>query len=345
MDNLENVIEDSINDSVNPDTTPEVDATPEVDTDVTSPAAAVNDEVTDAVDAPVEDSQVPAPGSPATKQQDDFDKKYGLQSQSVTGRENRIPYSRVKKIVAKAEAEANKFKTELDTIKPRFTEYETKVQDYESRLERVAQFEEILQNDPKQFLTMLSKVPAYKEFFDFVNQAVSGQAAPAGAVAAPVDQPDGLYSMEGLKKLLAWQADQVEQRTIKQVEQRYAPIEQAWQSQEQMARIVPVVEKQIAEARTWDRFSELEPRIVEILKADKNINLDRAYMKAYQEVIVPQLRTDKDKMRADLLAEIQKAPKASSPAAMPVKPKAVQSDKPRSIEQIIKDEIEASGIK
>jgi len=57
-------------------------------------------EVTSAVE-PVNDP-IEAPEAPL----DDFDKKFGLTSTSPTGRENRIPYSRVKKITEKAVTDA-----------------------------------------------------------------------------------------------------------------------------------------------------------------------------------------------------------------------------------------------
>jgi hypothetical protein len=358
---LDDVIESAVNDSL--DSAPVDDTPTEVVEDTSSseitPGSAVED-------APAEEAttdEVVAGGiqpSDATKaEQDDFAKKFGLQAQSVTGRENRIPYSRVKKIVEKAQSEAVAKATKDIEAKftPQLTELGTKVTDYEGRLQRVAEFENILENDPKQFLTMLSKVPAYKEFFDFVSQAAAGPATEPEKVAQDptgnMPQPDQtladgskVYSMEGLQSLLKWQADQVEQRTIQQVEQRYAPIEQAWKSQEHMAKIVPVVEKQIAEARTWPNFDELEPEIIQSLKADKNISLERAYMQAYQKTIVPKLAVDRNKIRTDLLAEIKKKPVASAAPAGNVRPGAQpDSGAPKDLADIIAAAVADSGIK
>jgi hypothetical protein len=360
---LEQTIEDAVNDSVAP-VEPEVETPDSTTDDTTEPtmdevATDVAAEVAEEHEAELNpDSNPVAPGAkaPTAKDEDDFAKRHGLQSQSVTGRENRIPYSRVKKIVGKVEAEAKKFKTELDTIKPKFTEYETKVRDYESRLEKIGQFEHILENDPKTFLSMLSQVPAYKEFFDYVAQMASGTQGKVEepAKADPADEmpqpgPDGLYDMEGLKKLLEWNAAQVEKRTIKQVEERYKPIEQAWQSQEQMARIVPVVERQIAEARTWDKFNELEGRVVAILKEDPNSTLEKAYLKAYQEAVQAEraeLQPNRDKMRAEILAEIKKTPtKAATAPVGAVRPKQSADATPRSIEDIIANAVQEAGLK
>lgn len=357
---LDAVIEDSLNDSqelpVEDTSTEDVTETPTDDTTST-------EEVVEA-DAASGD-QVAAPGSKeevkdeATADGDDFAKKFGLQSQSVTGRENRIPYSRVKKIVEKNEKDvAARVSKEVEAkFVPQITEFQTKVKDYEDRLVRVGQFEQIMEGDPKTFLGMLSKLPAYKEFFEFIQKAAEGQAAQPAKVedaSAGMPQPDQtlsdgskVYSMEGLQALLKWQEDQVATRTIKQVEQRYAPIEQAWQSQEQMAKMVPVIEKQIAEARTWDKFTELEPKIVELLNADKNISLERAYLKVYQEASVAErqaLTVDRNKMRGDIIAELKKKPTASSAPVGAVKP-SKETAGPRSLEDIIAASVEEAGLK
>jgi hypothetical protein len=355
-DELTNVIEDAVNDSITPDTT-----TSDTDTTaVEAPDASAEDTTTSD-----DSSQIPTPAtSPEAAEGDEFDKRFGLQSQSVTGRENRIPYSRVKKIVTKAEKDTEaRIRKELEgTSVPKLTEYETKVKDYEGRLERVAQFEQILENDPKQFLGMLSKIPAYRDFFAFVEQAAQQQAPPAKEEPyldhSDMPQPDQVlsdgskvYSLEGLAKRDEWLARKIESRAIAQAEdrfsKRYAPIEQAWQSQEQMNRMVPVVERQIAEARTWDKFAELEPRIVEILKSDKSISLERAHSKAYQEWSAGEfarLSADRNKIRTEILSEIKSKPISSGAPVAGVKPAKMAPTGPRSMEDIIMQSLEDAGL-
>jgi hypothetical protein len=361
---LEQVIEDSINDSLAPaeDTTAPEETTTSVDAAVeeTTEASAGTE-----VEATPESNQIASPAqkeaeATTTAQEEDFAKRFGLQSQSVTGRENRIPYSRVKKIVEKNEKDTiARVTKELESKYAKFPEFETKLKDYEGRLERVAQFENILETEPKTFLGMLSQHPAYKEFFEFVEQAVAAQEKQPAATAAPattapegMPQPDATYadgtkgySQEGLQKLLDWKEQQAVQKAIAQVEARYKPIEQAWQSQEQMAKMVPIVEKQIAEARQWDKFSELEPKVVEILKNDRNISLERAYVKAYQEATLAErskLTTDRNTIRSEVLAELKKKPASSATTAGAVKPTPAATG-PKSMEEIIRESLEQAG--
>lgn len=357
---LEAVIEDSLNDATVTDDVTTTDTTVDtpVDTSVDEPVAPI------AVQP--ESDQVTAPTKGDGNADDDFDKRFGLQSQSITGRENRIPYSRVRKIIEKNERDTiaritKELESKFNPQVSKLTEIEPKIKDYEERLQRVAEFENILENDPRQFLTMLSKVPAYKEFFDFVGRAIDTQAGGTASTPAqssdPMPQPDQtladgskVYSMEGLNSLLEWQARQVEQKTIAKVEQRYKPIEQAWQSQEHLNRIAPVVERQIAEARTWPHFNEHEKEVVAALRANKHLSLEGAYRQVMTTVVLPKLQEmaqpNRDKLRAELLEEIRKAPVAPTAPVAPVKPNyaPVQTSGQRDLNDVIADSLKEKGL-
>ncbi len=358
--NLEQVIEDSVNDATSPEP---VESTPEVEySTTTADTDGLTATTTEEPATEVAESQAPAPGAadPSAPVEDEFAKRFGLQGQSVTGRENRIPYSRVKKIVERAEKEARAAaeKTLAGAPQPKLQEYETKVKDYEGRLEKVAQFENMIEHQPEQFMNFLSTLPAYKEFFAYINQlAQQAPAASAQATAQPTldlagmpqpDQPlpDGtkVYSMEGLQQLLAWQAQQVEARAIKATEdriaQRYKPMEENWQAEQRRQQAIPVIQKQLAEARQWPHFTELEADIVEVLKTDPNISLEGAYRKTLSEKVLPKLQTDRDSMRKSILEELKKKPVSTSAPTSAVKPTRTPAG-PRSLEDIIKEAAES----
>lgn len=347
-DELLDVVEDAVNDAVAEPTDDGLDTSADSGVDISSESldASTSD------DQSSETAEVASPAATAQKAAeagDDFSKKFGIASQSVTGRENRIPYTRVKKIVEKNERDtiARVTKELEDKYTPRVTEYETKVKDYEGRLERVAQFEQILENDPKQFLSMLSNVPAYKPFFDFITKAAKTVQPQSEIPAVPdgMPQPDqaladgtSVYSMEGLQKLLQWQAENVEKRVTAQVSQRYAPIEQEWRSQQEYARAVPVVQQQIAEARKWPQFVENEAEITAALQADRNLSLEGAY----RQVVIPRFAADKTKIRTEVLDELRKKPigATSAPTAQ-ARPRPAQptGGAKRDTEDIIRDAI------
>lgn len=354
---LNTTIEDAVNDSLTPETA-DTDTSTNNDIDV-APSLSDTDTGTDAPIDPLTGDVAPA--------RDEFAERYGIQGQSFTGKENRIPYSRVKKIVAKAENDAKEaLRKQLEgEFTPKYTDIETKVKDYEGRLEKVAQFEQILERDPQTFLGMLSKHPSYKAFFDQINQLVSsqmpqqpqsGQRDPQtgrfvqGPAVDPMPQPDKQfpdgtlgYSEEGLGALMDWNARNVEQRVISKVEQRYAPIEQDWQAQRRREELMPQIERQITEARQWDRFAELEPEIIQVLQQNPTMNLERAYMHTYQKNVVPKLAADRNTMRSEILAELKKAPVQTSAPTRSMKTTSTAPTGPRPIEDIIREEMEKAS--
>jgi hypothetical protein len=232
---LQSVIEDSLTDAI---------SEPEVEAPIESTSEQTGEEVTSedssdktVVDSPSkaeqESSEVSSPAAKTvttTEEEDEFAKTHGLPPQLPGARENRIPYSRVKKIAAnhaKAEIEKAKkaWESEKSPLAAKVAELEPKLAEYETKF---TQFTQVMDTNPKEFLNYLSTKPAYKEFFEFINKAVQvmqsqpqGQAqsqtsAPAADPAAePMPQPDYkmedgtmVYSMEGLQKLQDWQGRQ-----------------------------------------------------------------------------------------------------------------------------------------
>lgn len=304
-----------------------------------SPDAAVEPEVVEA-----ETSEVASPGALQTPDGAQFqmDKKLGIPSHT-NGRENRIPYSRVKKIVEKAEKEA------LAPYHKQIAELTPKIQDYESRLNQVAQFEHVLVNEPQKFMEMLSTIPAYQGFFSAINelqQRAVGQAQQQtqtvdnDPMPGPDDAESGTYTLQGLQTLLEWQSRQVESRVTKQVEDRYAPIRQEWDANRRLQELAPVVQAQIDDARKWPQFNENEPAIVDYLNRFPASKLEEAY----RVVVLPKLQADRNSMRQQLLNEIQKAPKSTSAPAQASRPVTQTHQGARSLEDVIAEQARSAGL-
>lgn len=336
---MEDIIEAAVTDAQEPVTEPESSST--VVEEIASP---------EATEAPLEalpddSGEVESPAVKPVAEEDKFAKEHGISPQMVSGRENRIPYSRVKAIVSKAEQKA------ITPLQAKLTELEPKVAQYEQRLQQVAQFEKVLEHEPQKFLQMLSTLPAYKEFFTAVATAVdAAQRATGGQPSipqqAPVDdmpQPDQklsdgsmVYSMEGLKVLNTWNREQARKETISEVEKRYAPIEQAWKAQEYMNQVIPQIQQQIDVARQWPQFVENEAEITKALQADPKLSLEGAY----RQVVIPKMATTKDQMREALLKEIKAAPPAKSTSVPTggLRTSPVKSG-PRDIEDVIRESL------
>jgi hypothetical protein len=385
MDNLEDVITDSVNDAVNESELETSDSGSEAAEDATpaeTPSASDSTPEDAAADTSADSSAVASPAAaaadvPADEPQDEFSKLVGVPQLGFGGRENRIPYSRVKKITEKAADKAasdlaevalgrklNPGEKALDVVKAhvaQLPELQTKVTDYETRLSSVGQFENVMANEPERFLGMLARIPAYKEFFEFVQkasdlmdsqaagtaQAAPGQEPVTFAAGAGMPEPDEelsdgskVYSMEGLKTLLAWNAQQVEQKVTKQFEDRYKTVEPAvkdWQEQRRIQAALPVVRKQIEEAKQWPLFAESEEAIIGVLKANPQISLEGAY----RQIVFPKLVAERNKVRQDVIREAQTAPTSTSvPTRAASKPGPQTPNGPRKLEDIIKEQVE-----
>lgn len=362
---LSDVIEDSLTDAELP--------LEESDLDTSSDTLEASPEpepvASDLSPAP-EDSAVPdAPEvqSPASKSApakgDDFEKRFGIPQNSSTGRENRIPYSRVKKITQKAETEAaervkGEYTPKISEFETKVKDYETKVADYEGRLTKVAEFEKIMMNDPVKFIGMLSQVPEYARIFAPLYE----QAAPAEPQAPVVDptteprpEPDltlgdgsKAYSMEGLDKLNAWNrvqaAAEARKQVMAEVEKEYGPIRDKARAQERLEAALPKVNAQIEAARKWHKFTEFEEDITKALQADETLTLEGAYNRVVVPKIV-QAQTDsqvsaedlKKKIRAEVLAELKQTPRATSATSGAAKPAPRATTGPRNLESVIEE--------
>jgi hypothetical protein len=341
---LTSVIEDSLTDATLPE-----DPIPDTPDPVDAAPAASSDSISDSVEP--EDPSVPSPAAKTatTPEDDEFAKKYGIPGQSATGRENRIPYSRVKKIADRAAKDAVTAKeTELKgTYDKQLTEFQGKVQQYEGRLQQVAQFEQMMATQPREFLNRLASIPAYREIFQSLMSQGQPQQAPPDP-NADMPQPDQqledgtmVYSLEGLKALNAWNREQARNETLAAVDARYGQIEQAWQANQQIARLRPVVEAQIETARKWPLFNESEPEIVQALADNPRASL----AEAYQAVVLPKLLAEKDKLsvdknkvRAEVLAELRNAPSPTTSAPVRAsRPVQQTSTGPRNLEDVIRE--------
>lgn len=338
MSDLQDVIEDSLTDAElpeEPDTNTVADDTPVEPVEV-----AEQMEESQETSGKAEDAEDTAVKPEAPKPADDFEKKFGIPAQSATGRENRIPYSRVKKITEKA---VNDKVKELEaSYTPKIQDFETKIQDYEGRLQRVAEFEHVMVNNADKFLEMLSTLPTYQPFFDAVRAAFKDKTPAKPQEEAPDDMPqpnkrtsDGtmVYDLDGLRALNAWNRAQARKEVMQEVEKRYGPIEKAWQADQHIQAVIPQVQAQIAEARTWPMFNENEAEIVEVLKSNPKVSLEGAY----RHVVFPKMSAERNKIREEVLKELKQAPKATSATTGVSKATATPATGPRNLEDVIRE--------
>lgn len=329
------------------------------------------------VPAAKEDAQKAA--TDAEKAEMAFATRHGLVGKDGK-RENRIPYSRTRKIIEKALKEQYKAftggdladgKTLDDEVKTFFDGY-TKIKaehaDFSTRLEEVGNVERIMLEAPEQFLQMLPFVNAkYAELLKPGTQVQpqgGGQvsAKPAASTDDPMPQPDHdlgngqkTYSTQGIVKLLEWQNAQTEKRLIAQMDERYKPIQDKFQGDQRAQATWNKLQQLVNHARTnWRGFKENEDAILAKVTARKATSLDDAYRQVMDEVREAKdkehqkqldgLKADREKIRKEIEDEIRRQPKSTAAGGGAAASRTEESAGPRTTEQIIKDSMIKAGL-
>jgi hypothetical protein len=216
---------------------------------------------------------------------------------------NRLPYDRVKAI----------FKNQQKKLTDAHT---AEVSTYQQQLQNVAELNRIVATEPERFIEILKdKYPAYRNYFVAPNGAnVSTQStttADAGMPQKPqptVELPNGqmTYDADGFEKLAEWKTQVKEYEAQQKAKREEAVIQSAH----------TIVTQQLADVATWEGMTEENQKLMgAAMKADPNLSLEGAYRK----IVVPKLKVDKNKLREELLAEIQNQPHSTSIAANPTR--------------------------
>jgi hypothetical protein len=276
--------------------------------------------------------------------EDAFATEHGLITKRPDGRENRIPYSRVKAI---AENQVKKAQAEWEAAQ--LTPLRTEHGSMKERLQQIEAIENIMANEPDRFIQMMAEAnPAYARFAAVLQQAAEQkqQADPNADDPMPTqdyDLGDGrmTYSTDGLEKRMAWERRQAAKEAETRISERYKPIEDRYKQETEREKAVRVqetalkqVNAQLEKAKTWHGFEEHAPEILKALQADQNLSMHDAYI----QVVIPKLAGDRTKMRQELVTELKKAPNATSTTSTT---QAGKSAAPKTLEDIIRESAKA----
>jgi hypothetical protein len=235
-------------------------------------------------------------------ERDELAELLGIAERTGAGKwTSRIAYSKIHKVIGERDA---KRKAEHDAALKGHTD---KITDYEKRLDAIAHVEHAMFNEPERFIAMLQTIPGYAGYFGGSDrQSRQSTNQRPGPDIRYQDGSTG-YSEEGLQRLLDWQAAQVEQRLTK----RIAPFEQERQLRAIEAAATPKVQAALEAASKWPLFKENEGDILKALQADQSVSLEQAY----QRVVLPKLAADRDKIRQEVLAELNQRPHSTTTRA------------------------------
>lgn len=273
------------------------------DTDTTTTETAPTHGTTDVVD--------PAAAAASTEPRADPDSLEGLAQEMAGKRDNRIPHSRVTKIVE------NQVKKALAESEQKYARYNTPEFHNEQRAMQVAD------KNPEQFLRALVQVdPRYAELLqgsrlvggteDAGGDGTAGKkTAPAGDIEADIQLSDGTlaYSAEAQQRREDALIARMEAAFDKRMGERFKdvqPLVDERRQNELRREAGERVAGRIERARKWPGFNEnaeaIAAKVNEATKRGEFMDLHDAYI----EVVIPKFRTDEATTRAKVVAEMNK---------------------------------------
>lgn len=241
----------------------------------------------------------------------------------------RVPYSQLHKVVTEREKKLN------DTHTGVLKERDTKITEYDTRFSDVKKVEDIITNNPEQYIKTLAALfpDTYGKTF---APLLAKPAAPVPEVVDPgpmpepdYSLPDGskTYSLAGLQKRLEWDQKVSEQKILERFKPHLEFVQQQQTEAEKQKKIhtAEEIQKQgeksaneaIAEAETWDLGKENIKEIVEVAKKlDSRYDAVTALNIAYRQVVVPKLKAKRDEMHAEILKGMKKTSAKQTAAAL-----------------------------
>jgi hypothetical protein len=299
---------------------------------------------------------------------DPLAKELGLKTRA-DGKENRIPYSRVKMITANAEKKARAellqqvaeaHGVDVKTLDP------AKLKDYlggreqsfsaeRAEVSQMREVEKIMTGDPDRFMAILAETnPAYKKFL-----TGSGGLPDAGKTAladlempAPdFDMGNGVktYSLEGMQNALKWAVAEGKRQAVedsrKVVDEGLRPIRETQESavrQQQQQESAKLAWR--AACEELDGFRDHQEEILALLKSDTEIAIREkrrpmSLERAYAKVVPAKLKADREKVRAEVIAEARKKTVTGTSAGTETQAGAQAVNANPSTEDIIKNAI------
>lgn len=351
-----------------------------VDTSVGETSAAVVETPAAVVETPVEK---PADGvavpDPKTKTDEVDEVATLLEAEGfVAGekgqRENRMPYSRVKKVVENA-------RTKLVTAHTaELTQRDTELTAVKAERDNFQRAHALAETNPEQYILALAALnPEYRKYLPGATTPTTTVTTP-GKVEPPADDPmptpdgkypDGTagYTEEGYTKLRAWDRRQATREAMteaqKLIDARLGPLEGEKKSAAELQQREASINRQVAQVNEAWGEELVKANETEIGKViEENLRAHAASVRAHKmnpqvaivpvisiadaaaKILVPKTRVNRDTMRAELLKEINARPGAAQttvPGATTVSTK--ESTGPKTTEDVIRDSLAAAGLK
>ena len=262
------------------------------------------------------------------------------------GKENRIPYSRVKEITSNRENKVIEIAAKalgFDAKGVKFDQLESVVAEKVKALQidakdlnnmRIA--EEVLTTDGDEYIRILARIDPekYQKFADIVDGKVT--TTKTGKTTEVVDEDeeimnllpepdlpygdkgDKTYSVKGLRTALATVIKEARKQGAAEANKALKPVNDREAANKKQADFDRAFEATMAEAMTWDGFEESADEILKLLQNDKKGEIKTLHQ-AYIKIVPKKLREAKNineqELRKKIMDEMKKAPGSTSVSA------------------------------
>lgn len=251
-------------------------------------------------------------------------------------KDNRIPHSRVSKIIKNAKAKwSEKLKAEHTA---ELTAREAKIKEYEEQAKQYQAAEQLIETDADRYVALLATI--YPDKYKRFTKAQIVAAEKREMAEAPKEPPpdvryeDGTvgYSPEQFQRLREFDRQEAAriamEKATKEFNARFGPIEQQFKTAQQQAQDVQRVRGHIGKLRDqWGADLIDNPEVQKEIIAHLDANPKVTLVEATRVIAMKRIAADRTKMRAELLKELQGAPRAAAKApAAPVKSDAAANE-------------------
>lgn len=277
---------------------------------------------------------------------DEFAKEHGLAEKDKTGRVNRIPYPRVKKIAANAVAKATA------PLTAKITELEGTHKATSEELTDMKRGEWVMINNCEKFLELLPQVnPRYAELLN--KRTENHEVKPPSDRPTPdLDLGDGkrTYSPDGLTKLFDWFGGTLEKKVLEASNKSLKPLMDRNEADKRIYMAAENLQRTVNTARAeWPGFKDYEADIDTALKGDKagKLTLWTAYLQvkeAKHKAALEASAADEKKLRVKWLKEQTDKPSSTSTTVRTTATKKSADDGPKSTEDVIRESLKTAGM-
>jgi hypothetical protein len=291
-------------------------------------------------------------------------KGYGIDWSNHVQQDNRMPYSRHRKVLAKTVRQVHaKVQELLGTHTGKLTAAEARLKNFEAA-------DTLVQTDPERYINVLAAM--YPEQYGrFTHQSdarpdAANDAATRAATTESIPRPDVQfedgsvgYSPEQQDRRELWLVNKAKTDALAEVTElfskRFAPLEDRLKAEQAHAEYAPRVKAQLDHAvATWGEAFTAEyqkgnaSEIIQVLHKADAAGIPLTFEAACTQVLLPRLQhanvADREKMRTELLGELSKRPGAARLSA-PSATKPDVSDTNRTTQDIVREAMAAAQMR